>query len=517
MKNNLKNIEVPDQILGIKLSENSIQKLKEGKETDLIKGFRHQNGNLFNAHLSLNEESKLVFRIITQENNITLSETDRIRTQISIGEIAKNFGFFSEKSILPEEANVIDYLLLENELGHRIIIHKDSITNQHLFFGLDGSLPSGNIYDFLRFYSDLDSKKIKEFLQITLKTQKESQIHFLPSIHDLETAVRTVFQVESLSDKSFLLENGIRDSTLDHAFFRGKFLKNIESLPLKKNSFYFSVPLYSFGHLNGFSNLEGPNIDGTQTRFSGELHKGIWFSNIINPEKVRRFIVVSNPFEALSYHQLFGKPSDLFTVYISLSSLKMDSQIDEIQYLIDLYKPENIIIATKTDSEGKFWTSSLLGNLFEPRAYDKTEKYFKETSSEIQFHLESLLDRSSNFNRLTVHLTYNDIEKGILMNENLWKYFSQINQKELLDNPDLEGESPFYFEDRVISRHESFAPIVFPNKIHYLELLIEVIRHLRPLLILKIEIPEFGSFENTLKNHLDEKMVYKEIKARKLG
>lgn len=56
------NIEIPEEVLGIKLDEQTITALKEGKETDLIKGFVSQRtGKTFDAFLKISG-GKLKYR-----------------------------------------------------------------------------------------------------------------------------------------------------------------------------------------------------------------------------------------------------------------------------------------------------------------------------------------------------------------------------------------------------------------------------------------------------------------------
>jgi hypothetical protein len=55
-------LEIPMEILGVKLDENAIAALKEGKETELIKGFISQRtGKAFDAFLKISD-GKLKYR-----------------------------------------------------------------------------------------------------------------------------------------------------------------------------------------------------------------------------------------------------------------------------------------------------------------------------------------------------------------------------------------------------------------------------------------------------------------------
>ena len=502
--------QIPDSILGVKLSEKTIEELLEGKETSLIKGFKHKSGESFDAFLTLNPDNKLVFRILESKNIGNTEDKENFKTQISIADIALDLGFQPSLDVFPSELSVYDYLLMTGSRGERIIIHKDQSNLEYKFFALDIPGLSGNVYDFLECFTAQLPEKNREYLEKFSRQLSKSPFYFLPSVHNLETAFQSIFQIEALSSKQYFIERGLKDSTLEHSFFRGKifgkYVKN-ENIVTEEPCF----PIYSFGKINSYSFFSTDLFDSAKPK------NGIWHSNIINPDKVRRLIIFSDPIESLFYHQINAKPSDLFTVYASVLGDKNDEQIRQIQYLIDTCKPENVIIATSDDANGLLWENALLGGLVEPRELVPEFNILKESSSEIRFQIQLLKERSSEFCSLSVHLTYNDPEKGFLMNENLLKYFNQINEKEIKEHPELENRFPFIFSQRIISRHESIAPISFPYRKEYLDIISKVIQHLRPILLLKVEKPKLGLFEKTVKHQNEERLVFKEMKARKLG
>lgn len=63
MNNNTEEIKYPTEVLGVKLDETAIEKLKNGEETDLIEGLiSNKTGKPFAAFLSLNENNQIKYR-----------------------------------------------------------------------------------------------------------------------------------------------------------------------------------------------------------------------------------------------------------------------------------------------------------------------------------------------------------------------------------------------------------------------------------------------------------------------
>ncbi|MBX9853647.1 MAG: topoisomerase C-terminal repeat-containing protein, partial [Cytophagaceae bacterium] len=55
--------EIPGVVLGVKLDENALTALREGKETELITGFVSQkSGKVFDAYLKLGANNQIRFR-----------------------------------------------------------------------------------------------------------------------------------------------------------------------------------------------------------------------------------------------------------------------------------------------------------------------------------------------------------------------------------------------------------------------------------------------------------------------
>ena len=58
-------IQIPVEILGVELPGDAIEALKSGQETNLIEGFTSKNGKSFNAHLFIDErdgEKRIMFK-----------------------------------------------------------------------------------------------------------------------------------------------------------------------------------------------------------------------------------------------------------------------------------------------------------------------------------------------------------------------------------------------------------------------------------------------------------------------
>ncbi|MCU0429283.1 MAG: topoisomerase C-terminal repeat-containing protein [Cytophagaceae bacterium] len=80
-------LEIPEEILGVKLDEASIQALKEGKETELIKGFISQRtGKPFDAFLKVDNAGKIRYRFPEREaKKTTASKAKSNKLPTSVG------------------------------------------------------------------------------------------------------------------------------------------------------------------------------------------------------------------------------------------------------------------------------------------------------------------------------------------------------------------------------------------------------------------------------------------------
>ncbi len=74
--------QVPEEVLGVKLDEAAIERLKSGKETALISGFISQkNGKTFDAYLSLTSNNQIRFRFPPRKKT-PVKVPDKIPTKI---------------------------------------------------------------------------------------------------------------------------------------------------------------------------------------------------------------------------------------------------------------------------------------------------------------------------------------------------------------------------------------------------------------------------------------------------
>lgn len=75
--------EVPETVFGVTLDEKAITALREGKETDLIKGFISQKtGRPFDAYLTLNSNNQIRFRFPKRETKKSFPTSNKIPTKV---------------------------------------------------------------------------------------------------------------------------------------------------------------------------------------------------------------------------------------------------------------------------------------------------------------------------------------------------------------------------------------------------------------------------------------------------
>jgi hypothetical protein len=77
------NKKIPDTVFGVTLDENAKTALKEGKETELIKGFISQKtGKPFEAYLTLNSNNQIRFRFPKREAKKTFPNSNKVPTKV---------------------------------------------------------------------------------------------------------------------------------------------------------------------------------------------------------------------------------------------------------------------------------------------------------------------------------------------------------------------------------------------------------------------------------------------------
>jgi hypothetical protein len=75
--------EVPETVLGVKLDEEAIAKLREGKETGLIKGLTSaKSGKVFDAYLTLTSNNTIRFRFPPRENKKKAAMSNKVPTKV---------------------------------------------------------------------------------------------------------------------------------------------------------------------------------------------------------------------------------------------------------------------------------------------------------------------------------------------------------------------------------------------------------------------------------------------------
>lgn len=73
----------PREVLGVKLDENAIKALEEGKETDLIQGFISQKtGKPFDAFLKLDSNNRIKYRFPERESKKASYKTNKIPKKV---------------------------------------------------------------------------------------------------------------------------------------------------------------------------------------------------------------------------------------------------------------------------------------------------------------------------------------------------------------------------------------------------------------------------------------------------
>lgn len=552
MKQVTEPLNLPDSILGVSLTGAQKELLRQGKETGLITGFTTKNGEKFDAYLSIDGENKFVFRPVEgresplNENQTTNQEVDReidrLLNRIDFIVLASLIGF-EPLSPQEDEASFMvdstqDLVVLKNKTGIFIAVVKDA--NGTRFIELGNAAVGGDARDFFTQYhspfavdllATLKRSSLRSYTGglgtvsygSSLRKADPGDISAWKSSY--EEIYKWTFSLTSLSTREWFYRFELKDATLDHTFFRNRFYSKSFQQTKGKDTLLPVFPLFNRYGISGFcyprESAPAENTGYEDFDLFGFFGKGVWLSNVINEQKIRRLVIVSNPVEALSYHQMYAKPSDLLSVYLACCGPDANFNSLRTQEIIDLYKPDQVVIATRQDETGNLLSTDLHGSLSEPRQPVKNKNTFREESSEIKFDIRTLPERNNEFALLRVSLNFSDFEKGIFMNDNLVKYFDQINVHEMKEHSDFGEISPFSVNIKHISKHTSLAEVVFPLGKGLMPTAERIVRHLRPLIFLKSEKPgkQQGavSFSEDLRLQSKERLSAKEDRSKLSG
>ena len=169
------------------------------------------------------------------------------------------------------------------------------------------------------------------------------------------------FKFETLYDDSYLSQRGIISETISAECFRGQVFD--------KTFMYEGVHYVNTAFpLRNQTGVVAAIVRNTQyNKIERARGDACWVSNLaISDAENVVMVITESPIDALSYHQLFMPAPSENRLYVATAGNLSETQPNYIQYLIELYQPQQIILANDNDKAGIFQNVKLMGLLLHP-------------------------------------------------------------------------------------------------------------------------------------------------------
>lgn len=283
------------------------------------------------------------------------------KAQIDLVEFAQWKGY----AINPKKTSR-NYVVLKKE-GDVIVVFQNQNTGYQGYFNPTDTKDGGSILNFeynrssgnwRSVFAALDGF-LNELQTGKLKKRKKTLVPIKPP--EAEFDADYDFKFEELSDVSYLNRRGINSNTVSDACFRGQifnktFIYNglvyINCVFPLRNQTGVVAAIVRNTHYN---KIERPRGDAC------------WVSNLdINNSQMITMVITESPIDALSYHQLFIPGPAECRLYVATAGNLSETQPQFIQYLVELYQPQQIIMANDNDKGGLYQNIKLMGLLMNP-------------------------------------------------------------------------------------------------------------------------------------------------------
>ena len=426
-----------------------------------------------------------------EQNQSDKEELDRFKKDINLAQFAEKLGY----TLYPKKRDASRIALKGNDEKDIILVKLDPRSLHYIYINPYDISDRGTIIDLTMSRLNMGLGEARKYLREHLDgpdiKQVKSEYKIQPSAEKRNTLAARFFEVEPLTDTTFLNQRGITDETLNSKAFRSR-IGNLPYIDPKSGKVLYVNTVFPIQDENGIIGLEKKNATANKkfqrTAFGSAKGQGLWISNIPKTGLVKEFHITEDPIDALSAFQLDKKSkSDLSTVYFSTNGELTTGQIQLIQRLIDKHKPKKITLANDNDLAGSRFNINLLGQLSEARPLVEQSKmdYPLDEYSEVKMKLSV---RNKYTAVLKVFLTHMETKSGELMVENFLRYVDAMN-RECVKSQRSERRDNYQFKVASIGTHNTEIELVFN---HNRENLIEIERtvaSLRPVPALHIERP----------------------------
>jgi hypothetical protein len=259
-----------------------------------------------------------------------------------------------------------NYVVLKKE-GDVIVVYQNQNTGYQGFFNPLNTKDNGSVLNFEYNRSNRNWRAVFGALDgflnelSTGKRIKRKNILRPVAPPEAQFDAEYDFKFESLYDYSYLSQRGIFWDTISAECFRGQVLN--------KTFMYDGVQYVNTAFpLQNQTGVVAAIVRNTHyNKVERARGDACWVSNLaISDANNVVMVITESPIDALSYHQLFTPASSENRLYVATAGNLSETQPNYIQYLIELYQPQQIILANDNDKAGIFQNVKLMGLLLHP-------------------------------------------------------------------------------------------------------------------------------------------------------
>ncbi len=277
-----------------------------------------------------------------------------------------------------------NYVVLKKE-GDVIVVFLNQNTGYQGYFNPVDTKDRGNVLNFefnrrqgnwREVFGTLDGF-LNELKTGKLKINKTVLQPIPPPTAEYDAAYD--FKFQELFDFSYLNQRGITAKTALDDCFRNQIFNK---------TFTFNGVLYvntAFPLRNQTGVVAAIVRNAQYNKIERPRGDACWVSNpAVSDADNLTMVVTESPIDALSYHQLFLPIPSEKRLYVATAGNLSESQPQYIQYLIELYQPQRIIMANDNDKGGIWQNVKLMGALMHPDSPNNLR-------ISIQLHAQKLL------------------------------------------------------------------------------------------------------------------------------
>ena len=316
---------------------------------------------------------------------------DYYKTQIDLIEFAQWKGY-----VINPQKTSRNYVVLKKE-GDIIIVYQNQYTGYQGYFNPIDTKDSGNILTFAYnrnkqgwravfaaldgFLHDLETGTLKRRKHV-LRPTAPPQAEYDPDYD---------FKFLEPFDFSYLNQRGIHTTTILADSFQGQLFNKT----FTHNGIVYVNTAFPLRNQTGvvaaivrnaqYNKIERPRGDAC------------WVSNVsITDNHPITMVITESPIDALSYHQLYLPLMNEGRLYVATAGNLSETQPQYIQYLIDVYQPQQIVLANDNDKGGVFQNIKLLSVLSHPTYASNLHAAIELQGQKVIFSFQSGIDNPEN-------------------------------------------------------------------------------------------------------------------------